>query len=37
MEYEIGDISRRLKSTREYLDITAEQMAEQTCMTAEAY
>lgn len=37
MNYDIKDVSLRLKSTREYLDITAEQMAEKTNVSAEEY
>ncbi|MDR2531844.1 MAG: XRE family transcriptional regulator [Oscillospiraceae bacterium] len=37
MNYEIKDISARLKATREYLDITAGQMAEKTKMSAPEY
>lgn len=37
MNYDIKDVSVRLKSTREYLDITAEEMAEKTKITVPEY
>ncbi len=37
MNYNIKDVSGRLKSTREYLDITVEDMAEKTNVTPQEY
>jgi transcriptional regulator with XRE-family HTH domain len=37
MNYDINDVSTRLKGTREYLDISAEELAEKTNTSAEEY
>ena len=37
MNYQIKDVSARLKATREYLDVTAEQMAEKTKTPLDEY
>lgn len=37
MKYDIKDVSLRLKATREYLDISAEEMAKKTSVTEDEY